>query len=74
MKVIITGATGLVGGALIRQCISNEAISHVFVLSRKPLGDDVTTNDKITVIQHEDFSTYSAEVLEKLSGAEGCLW
>ena len=74
MKVIITGATGLVGGALVRACLSNDKISHAFVLTRKELPDDIAKNPKITVILHHDFSAYPPELLSQLAGAEGCLW
>lgn len=74
MKVIITGATGLVGRALVRHCIANDKISHALVLTRKPLTEDVAKNPKVTVITHDDFSSYPPKLLEQLAGAEGCLW
>ena len=74
MKVIIAGATGLVGGALVRQCIADPRISHAFVLTRKPLPEDVALDKKVTVINHEDFASYPSDLLEQLAGAEGCLW
>ncbi|KAK1770026.1 hypothetical protein QBC33DRAFT_529962 [Phialemonium atrogriseum] len=73
MKVIITGATGLVGGAVVRHCIANEKITHAFVLTRKPLPE-LATDPKVTVVTHDDFSTYPADLLERLAGAEGCIW
>lgn len=73
MKVIITGATGLVGGAVVRHCIANEKITHAFVLTRKPLPE-LVTDPKVTVVTHDDFSTYPADLLERLAGAEGCIW
>lgn len=74
MRLIITGATGLVGRALVRRCIANDKISHALVLTRKPLAEDVTKHPKVTVITHDDFSSYPSELLKQLAGAEGCLW
>ena len=74
MKIIITGATGLVGGALVRQCIQDERITNALVVTRRPLPEKLSNNEKITVIEHKDFSTFPPELLERLSGAEGCLW
>ncbi|KAK4237205.1 hypothetical protein C8A03DRAFT_44927 [Achaetomium macrosporum] len=74
MKVIVTGCTGLVGSALVRQCIANDNISHVFALTRKPLPEAVAKSPKLTVLLHKDFSTYPPELLNQLAGAEGCLW
>ncbi|KAI0376393.1 hypothetical protein F5Y04DRAFT_266448 [Hypomontagnella monticulosa] len=74
MKIIITGATGFVGGEVVRQAIADPRISHAFVLTRKPLPDEFSKNEKVTVIEHKDFSSYPPELLEQLTGAEGCIW
>jgi NAD(P)-dependent dehydrogenase (short-subunit alcohol dehydrogenase family) len=74
MKVIVTGCNGLVGSALVRQCIANDNITHVFALTRKPLDEAVAKSPKATVILHDDFSTLPPDLLRQLAGAEGCLW
>jgi len=74
MKVIVTGCTGLVGSAVLRECIANNGILHVFALTRRPLPDAVGTNPKVTVILRDDFSTYPSDLLSQLAGAEGCIW
>ena len=73
-KVIITGATGLVGSALVRHCIDHAGISAIIVLSRKPLPEALAKSEKVTVIIHQDFSSYPPGLLEKLKGSSGCLW
>ncbi|KAI0884564.1 uncharacterized protein GGS22DRAFT_163809 [Annulohypoxylon maeteangense] len=74
MKVIVTGSTGYVGSEVIRQAIADERITHVFALTRKPLPEDLAKSPKITVVEHQDFSTYPPELLAKLAGAEACIW
>jgi len=36
--------------------------------------DDNNTNNNITVIEHHDFGEYPLELLQRLKGAEGCIW
>ncbi|KAI0019478.1 hypothetical protein F4780DRAFT_447686 [Xylariomycetidae sp. FL0641] len=74
MKIIITGPTGFVGSEVVRQAIADDRIDHAFVLTRRPLPADLIDCDKITVIQHQDFSSYPEELLQQLEGAEGCIW
>jgi uncharacterized protein YbjT (DUF2867 family) len=76
MKVIVTGSTGLVGTALVRQCLASDQISHVVALSRRPLTlpEDLTKSPKLSVILHDDFLHYPPELVAQLAGAEGCLW
>lgn len=74
MKVIVTGCSGLVGSALMRQCIASDGISRVFALTRRPLPESVAKDPKVSVILHDDFSTYPPELLDQLAGAEACLW
>ncbi|KAF5010253.1 hypothetical protein FDECE_3571 [Fusarium decemcellulare] len=74
MKVIITGSTGLVGAAVVRECIANDKITHAFVLSRKQLADDLAHHPKITVVIHDDFSSYPETLLEQLKGSQACIW
>lgn len=74
MKVIITGATGFIGSAALTECIHNPSISSILVLSRRPLPEAIASNPKLTVVIHEDFSSYPSDILAKLEGAEGCIW
>jgi uncharacterized protein YbjT (DUF2867 family) len=74
MNVIITGATGFVGNEVVQQAIASEKIKHAYVLTRKPLSDEISKNEKITVVEHADFSTYPEELISQLAGAEACIW
>jgi uncharacterized protein YbjT (DUF2867 family) len=73
--LILTGATGLVGSAALAHVLSLPAgkISKLSILSRKavPLAEGKAN---VEVIIQKDFTTYEPDVLEKLKGAEGCIW
>lgn len=56
MKIIVTGATGLVGAEVLRQAILDDDISEVTALVRKPIE---VSHPKIKTIIHNDFLDYS---------------
>ncbi|MDZ7635208.1 MAG: hypothetical protein U5L72_12585 [Bacteroidales bacterium] len=70
MKVIITGATGMVGEGVLLVCLDNPAISNVLIINRKPLG---ITHPKLKEIIHEDFHDLSP-VAEQLAGYDACFF
>jgi uncharacterized protein YbjT (DUF2867 family) len=71
--VILTGATGLVGSAVLAQLLSSTSITRVSILSRKPVAA-AKDHAKANVILQSDFSRYPSSVLDQLQGAEGCVW
>ncbi|KAK4160361.1 hypothetical protein QBC43DRAFT_325620 [Cladorrhinum sp. PSN259] len=75
MHLILTGATGLVGSGVLNAMIKTPEISKISILSRRPVQQAEDAKDpRINVIIHKDFSTYPPEVLQKLQGANGCVW
>lgn len=75
MHIILTGATGLVGSAALAHILSLPAgsVSRLSILSRRPVPM-AANKPNVTVIEHQDFSHYPPELLEKLKGASGCIW
>lgn len=74
MKVIVTGATGTAGQGIVKACLADERITEVLILARRAVAKEVEEHSKVTVIIHEDFSTYPDELMAKLQGAEACFW
>jgi hypothetical protein len=75
MHLIITGATGLVGSAVLDAMIKMKDVSKISILSRRPIQMIEGTQDpRINVIIHKDFAKYDSDVLSKLKGANGCVW
>lgn len=56
-KVIVTGASGMIGGILLKLCINCESISEVISLVRKPSG---INHNKLKEIVISDFLNYDA--------------
>ncbi|MFM8431958.1 MAG: NAD-dependent epimerase/dehydratase family protein, partial [Bacteroidota bacterium] len=69
-KVIITGATGMVGEGVLHECLMSEKISEVLLLNRRPSG---FANPKLKEIILEDLSDISS-LSEYLRGYDGCFF
>jgi uncharacterized protein YbjT (DUF2867 family) len=75
MKLIITGASGFIGGEVLSRALNSPSITSVIALLRRPLPDSPhLSNPKLKVVVLEDFNTYPPSVLEQLDGAEACIW
>lgn len=71
--IIVTGATGLAGSAILAECLASPAIAKVSILSRRPVTF-AEANPKANVIIHSDYSSYPPSTLEQIRGATGCIW
>ena len=71
MKIILTGATGRIGGAALQSALSNPAITTVVVLSRREID---VKHAKLQTIIKKDYTHYSTDELAQLEGAEACIW
>ena len=71
-RVIITGATGMVGGCALRICLENPDVSRVTVLGRSRMGINDARLREVVV---EDFTDYSAltDALQNQDAALYCL-
>ena len=70
MKVILFGATGMVGQGVLRECLLDPGIEEVLVIGRSPTGQ---TNAKLREILHADFLDFSG-VESRLAGFDACFF
>lgn len=70
MKLILTGATGFVGGEVLRQALADPSIEAVTVLTRRPLA---LSHPKLVSIAMPDFLDYSGLQPGTLA-ADACIW
>lgn len=68
MKVIITGATGMIGKGVLLECLDHEDITEVLSISRKSVG---INHPKLKELLHQDFSEFSS-VSSDLRGFDAC--
>lgn len=70
MKVIITGATGMVGKGVLLECLDSKEISEVLVIGRNSIEME---HSKLSELLHNDFSDFSS-VADKLPGYDACFF
>lgn len=70
MKVIITGATGMVGEGVLQECIANPMVEKILLISRRVSG---YTNTKIEEVLHSNFNDITP-IAEIISGYDACFF
>jgi uncharacterized protein YbjT (DUF2867 family) len=73
-RLIVSGATGRIGGPVLEHALEDPSVSSVIALSRRPLPDLAIRHSRLEVVVLDDFTAYPQEVIAKLSGADGCVW
>ncbi len=68
MKVIITGATGMVGKGVLLECLDHPEVTAVLVIGRNSLQMD---HPKLKELIHKDFSEFES-ISEHLQGYDAC--
>ena len=69
-RVVIVGATGMVGGYALRYALGNSAVGTVTSIGRKKLG---ISHSKLTEVLHSDFTDCSS-LAESLLGQDAAIF
>jgi uncharacterized protein YbjT (DUF2867 family) len=70
MKLLLFGATGSAGGAVLEACLAASVVDEVHVIARRPL---LRTHSKLRTFVHQDYLDYSA-VEDAFVGVDACLF
>ncbi len=70
IRVIVTGATGMVGEGVLMECLANNDVAQILVINRKPGG---VSHPKLREIIHKDFFDL-APIEGQLSGYNACFF
>jgi len=70
VKIIVFGATGMVGQAVLVECLADPAVDEVLVVGRTSVG---RREDKLREVLQPDFLDF-ADRADDFTGADGCLF
>src|SRR5258708_7316 len=70
MKVIVFGATGMVGQGVLRECLLDPEVTSVLVVGRSPTGQ---AHAKLREVLHDNFVDFAA-IESQLSGYDACFF
>jgi uncharacterized protein YbjT (DUF2867 family) len=70
MKVILFGATGMVGQGVLRECLLDSGVERVLAVGRSPTGQ---AHAKLHELMHDNFVDFSG-VESQLTGYDACFF
>lgn len=70
MRVVLFGATGMLGSGALLECLDHPDVSEVLAVSRRTTG---VTHAKLTDLLHEDFLDFSS-ARDALAGFDACFY
>jgi uncharacterized protein YbjT (DUF2867 family) len=70
MRVIVFGATGMVGQAALRECLLDPGVERVLAVGRSPTGQ---THEKLRELVHADLTDYT-QIAGELAGYDACFF
>ncbi|KAK3683430.1 hypothetical protein B0T22DRAFT_467900 [Podospora appendiculata] len=79
MKLIVGGSTGFVATEIIRQALSNPAVTSIIALGRRetpvpPNAGPGADETKLKSVRLSNFENYSEGTKKELAGADACIW
>jgi uncharacterized protein YbjT (DUF2867 family) len=70
VKVILFGASGMIGQAVLRECLADDRVDSVLSVGRSPVGVE---HAKLRELAHRDFADYGA-IEDELVGYDACFF
>lgn len=70
MKIILFGASGMIGQGVLRECLLDDSVTEVVAVGRTPTGK---THAKLKELAHKDFLDFTT-IADQLTGFDACFW
>jgi uncharacterized protein YbjT (DUF2867 family) len=71
VRVVLTGATGFVGGAVLARLLADERVDAVTAPVRRPVA---VSSPQLTTVVHADFTAWSDTELDDLAAHDAVVW
>ncbi len=71
MKIILTGATGFVGGEILKQLIADPAVTQISCVTRRIVNAECP---KVKLVVRDNFMDYDSALLDDLADHSACIW
>lgn len=73
MKVLIVGASGMIGGEALIHCLAHPNISKVVAFVRRELPTNISNHSKLECVLVKDFTRWT-EILQVHADAAAMIW
>ncbi|WP_210584099.1 NAD(P)H-binding protein [Streptomyces sp. GESEQ-35] len=70
MRVVIFGASGMIGQGVLRACLLDDSVTDVLLVVRSPLN---VPHPKVREVVHADFTDFQA-IRDELTGLDACFF
>jgi uncharacterized protein YbjT (DUF2867 family) len=70
MRVVLFGASGMVGQGALRECLADSGVERVLAVVRSPLG---STHEKLEEVVHRDFFDFTS-LEPRFAGRDACFF
>jgi hypothetical protein len=74
MKVLFVGASGVIGGGILDQCLAHPNITTVVAFVRRELPPAVSGNSKVKCVIKKDFAQWEDDELRPHTDAAAMIW
>ena len=74
MKILVVGATGMIGNEVTRQLLAHPSISKVVAFVRRDLPADMSSQSKLELVKIKDFAAWPEHVLQMHADAAAMVW
>lgn len=70
MNIVLTGATGMVGKAVLLECMESDKVTSILAVNRNPIG---ITHPKLTEVIHKNWADFS-ELTTQFENKDACFY